>query len=259
MEGDRILIGNAIKHYKTHALGKLGVTFGVSRKHSEMLAQEYRDNGIPAIHMDGETPDDERRRIAIGFAKRELLQITNCDLLGFGWDLARASGIKGVNIQCLTDCKPTKSLAAQLQKNGRNMRYDVEPHLFFDHANNFQEHGLPDTDYKWTLEDRERKGRGDSEKTVAVRQCLPDDDRPGCYFCHPPAAVCPNCNVPYKIHAREIEEVDGELEEIKIIEKKNKRTEVGRAKSLAELQAIGRSRGYKPFWAIKQAQMKGLN
>lgn len=246
MEGDRILIGNAVKHYKTHAMGKLGVTFGVSRKHSEMLAQEYRDNGIPAMHMDGETPDDERRRISVAFAKRELLQIVNCDLLGFGWDLALASGISGVNIQCLTDCKPTKSLAGQLQKNGRNLRYDPEPHIFFDHANNFLEHGLPDADREWTLADREKTSRDGGEKIEPVRQC----DQ--CYFCFKPAPVCPHCGFVFPIQSREIEQVDGELAEIQIQqEKREARQTQGKAQSLEDLIVLGKSKGYARGWAYK--------
>lgn len=254
MEGDRVLIGNAVKHYKKHAMGKLGVTFGVSRKHSEMLAQEYRDNGIPAMHMDGDTPEDERKRIAVAFAKRELLQITNCDLLNFGYDLSLASGIKGVSIQCLTDCKPTKSLAGQLQKNGRNLRYDTEPHIFFDHSNNFMEHGLPDADREWTLSDRERATRGDSEKSIPVRQCT------ACFFCHKPSPVCPHCGFQYPIDSREIEEIDGELAEIQIqAEKKQKRMEVGKATTYAELLQIAKERNYQPGWAWRQAKMKGIH
>jgi superfamily II DNA or RNA helicase len=258
MEGDRVLIGNAVKHYKQHAMGKLGVTFGVSRKHSEMLAQEFRDNGVPAMHMDGETPDDERKRICVAFAKRELLQITNCDLLNFGFDLSSASGIKGVNIQCLTDCKPTKSLAAQMQKNGRNMRYDPEPHLFFDHANSFQEHGLPCADRVWTLEDREKGSKDAAEKSISVRQCLPAEDADGvvrgCYYCHKPAPICPNCLRVYKIESREIEQVDGELQELQIQQqKKQERQKQGRAATLEELIEIGKSKGYRfPVqWAKK--------
>lgn len=260
MEGDRVLIGNAVKHYKTHAMGKLGVTFAVSRKHSEMLAQEYRDNGIPAMHMDGDTPEDDRKKIAIAFARGELLQIVNCDLLGFGYDLSLASGIKGVNIQCLTDCKPTKSLAGQLQKNGRNLRYDIEPHLFFDHANNFIEHGLPCADREWTLQDREKNSKESGEKTIAVRQCLSDGQRQGCNYCHKPAPVCPNCGVPYTVHSREIEEVDGELEEIKIQEiKKVARMEIGMAKTIADLKKIQEERGYALGWVYQMAKVKNIH
>lgn len=259
MEGDRVLIGSAVKHYKNHAMGKLGITFAVSRKHSEMLAQEYRDNGIPAMHMDGDTLDDQRRSIAIAFAKRELLQITNCDLMGFGYDLSLASGIKGVNIQCLTDCKPTRSLAAQLQKNGRNLRYDPEPHIFFDHANSFQEHGLPCADHEWTLEDRAKNSRESSEKTIAVRQCLSDGERQGCNYCHKPAPVCPNCGVPYPVQSREIEEIEGELAEIQIQqEKKEKIKNRKEAKTIPELIQFAVDNNYEnpEKWAMGWMKMR---
>jgi len=256
MEQDRVLIGNAVKHYQKHGHSKLGVTFAVSRKHSELLAQSYRDAGIPAMHMDGETPEDERRRIARAFAKRDILQLCNAELLTFGYDLAAASGIKGANIQCITDCQPTKSLAKQMQKNGRGLRYDGETHLFFDHANNFDEknHGLPCEDREWTLSDRVKGKGGSGDKTMPVRQCSQ------CYHCHRPATHCPNCGHEYPIQAREIEEVEGELSEIEIDRaKKVARVEVGRATTIEDLWRIQKERNYKPGWVYNQMRIKGIS
>lgn len=262
MTDDRVLIGNSVKHYKAHATGKLGITFAVSIKHSEMLAQEYRDNGIPAMHMDGETPESERIRISRAFAMREILQLCCAELLCFGYDLASASGIKNVCIQSMTDDQPTKSLAKQSQKNGRNLRYDVEPHLFFDHAGNIREHGLPDSDREWTLADREKCSRDSAERNIAVRQCLPAQDADGitrgCGFCHKPAPICPNCKRVYMIQSREIMEKDGQLKEIekqaahngKMIERKKRAYEEHQCESLADWMILAEKRGHKKAWAF---------
>ncbi len=251
MEDDRVLIGNSVKHYKTHAMGKLGITFAVSRKHSEMLAAAYRDAGVNAVHMDGETPDDIRVRMAKAFAKREILQICNAELLTFGWDLASASGVKDVCVQVMTDCQPSKSLSKQRQKNGRALRYDIEPHLFFDHAGNIREHGMPCDDIVWSLADRVKK-RDSGERNIPVREC------PKCHFCFHPAKICPNCKYEFPIEYREIKEMEGELEELRITAvKKEARQEQGKAGTYEQLVEMGRKRGYKSpeFWA-KQV-MKG--
>lgn len=279
MEQDRVLIGNSVAHYKKHAMGKLGVTFAVSRKHSEMLAQEYRDKGIPAMHVDGETPLDERRRIFQSYARRELLQLCCAELLTFGFDIADAAGMPGVTVECITDDQPTKSLAKQKQKYGRGLRYDGTTHLFFDHANNNEEHGLPDEEFAWTLEDREKKPREASKSTLAVVQCPPP-----CYFCYRPAPACPHCGAVREIKYREVETVDGELEKINAdILRKEKRMEVGKVrtgrsiqaeaakgghpaewmademkKSRAAISAIATERGYRKGWVYKQMQLKGL-
>jgi len=255
MEQDRVLIGDAVGHYKKHAYGRLGVTFAVSVKHSQLLAQAYRDAGIPAMHMDGETPMDERKRIAKAYANRELLQLCNAELLTFGYDLATASGVKGVRIEGITDCQPTKSLAKQRQKNGRGLRYGEQPAFFFDHANNFNEHGLPCADIDWTLENRMKSTRGSADRAAPVIQCA------GCFFVYPPSQMsCPSCGLVRARTEREIEQREGELQEIQIQqEKKAARMEVVGVKTMDELRRIQRERGYKEGWVLKMAQIKGIS
>jgi len=256
MEQDRVLIGDAVNHYKKHAEGKLGVTFAVSCKHSQILSEEYRNKGIIAVHIDGETPMNERGRIFKAYARREIMQLCCAELLVFGFDIASASGIKDVTVECINDCKPTKSLAKQSQKWGRGLRYDKynpEPHPIFDHANNFEEHGFPCSDRNWTLEDRKKRKGGNTEPTIPVRQCSE------CYFCHTPSPTCPNCGHEYPIQYREVEQIEGELTELEIKqEKKEKRVEVGMAKTFDDLKAIAKERNYATGWVFQMAKVKGI-
>lgn len=84
MTADRaVLIGNAVKHYRQHAMGRLNVAFGTSVKHAEIIAQSFRDAGIPAAHVSGAMDDVRLHGGLKAFARRELLVLANCDLLTF--------------------------------------------------------------------------------------------------------------------------------------------------------------------------------
>lgn len=254
MEADVLLMGDTVNHYKEHAMGKRGVTFCVRRKHSEMMAKAYRDAGVMAVHMDGETPDEVRVKIAKAFAKREIQVICNCELLTFGYDLASISESNAC-VEAMSDCQPTKSLSKQLQKWGRNLRYDGTQHVFFDHANNFETHGLPCDEREWTLEPREKRKRAmtDQERNIAVRQCSQ------CYCVHKPAPICPDCGFVYPIQERVVEEVDVKLNEIEVANHKKKlRKEQGMARTYEDLERIAKERGYKPYWVKIQAKLKGI-
>lgn len=207
LDGDNVLIGDAIKHYKKLADGKLCIAYCVSRKHSEHTAQMFRDAGVPAAHIDGETPQEERASIIRAFANRQIQVLTNVELITTGFDLAAQVG-KDVNVEAISLLRPTQSLSLYLQMIGRGLRRKAEPAIILDHANCVRLHGLPDEDHKWTLSDREVKKKSENQSSVPVRHC------PMCYFDHRPAPTCPNCGHEYEIKYRKIDQVDGELKEL---------------------------------------------
>lgn len=249
MEHQGAIIGDCVSDYRLRCMGRLHIVRCASIKHSQMLSQTFRDNGIPAMHVDGETPDDQRKQIFKAFARREILVLTFCDLLTFGFDLSQASGMD-VCIESCSDMRPSKSLAGQMQYWGRALRYKDYPAIINDHVNNYIDHLLPCTERVWTLESR-KQGKKTGEKTLPTRQC------PACFFVHNPAPVCPNCDHVYEIKGREIDEMDGELVEmdkdaIKAI-KKQERMEQGKASTLDDLIAIGIRKNYKnpTAWASR--------
>lgn len=253
MEQDRVLIGNAVQHYKTHALGKANVAFCTSIKHSELVCAEFSAQGIPAKTIDGTMSDAERRALIRAFAKREILVLCSVDLLHTGFDLASNAGMP-VTVECMSDLRPTKSLALQLQKWGRVLRYKEQPAIIFDHAGNCMNkdgtpnHGFPCEEREWSLESTEKSGRIVGEKATPVKQC------PACFYCHPPAPQCSNCGHVYEVQSREIEQIDGELVELDREAMRQKaKIQQAQARTLDQLIELGRERGYKnpEFWAAK--------
>lgn len=246
MEEQGVIIGDCVNDYRMRAMGRLHIVRCASIKHSQMTAASFRDAGIPAMHVDGTTPDDEMRPIIKGYARREILVLTFCDLLNFGFDLSQASGMD-VCIESGSDLKPSKSLAGQMQYWGRMLRYKPHPAIIMDHVNNWQEHGLPCAARQWSLDDR-KQNKKNTERVPPTRQC----DK--CFYIHAPAPSCPECGHVYTIKSRQIDEVEGSLEEIDpraaVIQRKQ---EQGRAQSLEALIEVGKKRGmrYPAKWAAK--------
>ena len=243
-----VIIGDAVQHYKQLADGKRAITYCASVDHSKHTAAMFRDAGYRAAHLDGETHPVERQRITSDFRDGKLQIITNCDIVSEGYDCPGAEAVILL--------RPTQSLTLYVQQSMRGMRPDKNnPNkvcTILDHVGNVARHGLPDEDREWTLEGTQKTKRaGKSE--FPIRQC------PKCYTAHRAGPVCPKCGYLYPVEQRaEIEQVKGELTQVIDIERQKRRQEVGRARSVAELEQIAIARGYSFHWVRKMCEVKHI-
>lgn len=234
------IVGDAIGHYTRLCHGKRAVVFAAGVDASKNIVAQFRASGIPAEHVDGTMGNDERDAAVERFRRGQTLILSNADLFGEGFDVPA--------IEAAILLRPTKSLSLYLQQVGRALRPlpGKEEAIILDHAGNSITHGLPDDERTWTLADREKRKRS-APAEVTVKQC---DE---CFFVYRPAPKCPQCGHAPEVKAREIEQVEGVLEEVKRAAQVQKRREVGRARTLDDLIRVGRERGYKSpeFWARK--------
>jgi hypothetical protein len=119
-------------------------------------------------------------------------------------------------------------------------------------------HGFPDDARAWSLADGLRRNRATSAAPT-VRTC------PSCYAAFKPQPICPVCGADCAPKAkRGMAQVDGELQELRresvqqrIAERTSHRREQGKARTLQQLLALAKERGYSPGWAYKVYAARG--
>lgn len=236
------IIGDAISTYRQYACGKKAVVFSVSVQHAHHTAEAFQAAGFNSTVLDGELEKHERRLRVERFRRGEIQVIVSCDILNEGFD------VKG--IECGIFLRPTQSLTLWLQQVGRCLRAmpGKDHALLFDHANNAFTHGLPDDEREWTL-DGSSSSHQEKQK-ILIRQCTK------CYAVVPLAArECKWCGFMFPIKPREVEMVEGELQELSETQrlamqaKRDARREQGMSNSYEALLKIEKQRGYKPGWA----------
>lgn len=193
------LIGSMVDHYALHGGGAPALAFAVNVEHSRHIAQQFNAAGIPALHVDGETPTPERDAALTALRSGAVKVLTNCDVFTEGTDLPL--------VKCIILARPTKSVRIYLQQVGRGSRpFGALPFVVLDHAGNAVEHGRPDRDREWTLDAKPKKKGG----APPAKTC------PSCYAVVEPACrVCPECGHEFELTGPgEIEEVAGSLVEI---------------------------------------------
>jgi superfamily II DNA or RNA helicase len=171
------LIGDAVEHYKKLSPQLPGLAYCVGIAHSMATAEAFNGAGYSAVHIDGETPKDERRAAIAALAGGKLDLICNCGLFSEGVDVP----LLGLVILL----RPTQSLGLYLQMIGRALRVGGGKRraLILDHAGNWERHGLYDFPHCWSLEGRENTNPGQ-----LVRRC-PQCDAVIAIR----AAECPEC------------------------------------------------------------------
>lgn len=130
-----------------------------------------------------------------------------------------------------------------------------------DHVANYSRFGLPDDDFDWTLDDREKKRNGRKDDAPAIKTC----DR--CFRVVPAQSkICPFCGFEFEIEATEMQEdKNAKIEKIgefkMVADYKNVKYGKMKASEVEDprdFYKIAKARGYKNGWAFKQMKMRGM-
>ncbi len=238
------ITGSALSHYRKHADSLQALVFCTSVKHAQDVSKQFNDAGYPAVTLTGDIDREIRRGIVSDFRRRAIRVVTSCDVLSEGVDIPGAF--------CGIFLRPTQSVGLYLQQVGRLLRpCEGKDHaILLDHVNHAMTLGLPDEPRQWSLEGEDRKRK---PKAPSVRVC------PKCWRalqsgtreCPPP------CGHLFAVESRKITEVDGELAEMtpeELARRKARKLEGFerfKSRSLEELEAFARKKGYRPGWALR--------
>jgi DNA repair protein RadD len=230
-------MGDCLSHYRQHLEGRTAIAFCCSVAHAEAVADLFNRNGIPAASIDGTMPTTTRRDLLERLGTGSLKVLTSCALIGEGVDVPSVGG-------CIL-LRPTQSVALHLQMIGRCLRpQDGKQAVILDHVGNTNRLGHHLDEREWTLDGiRKREGT----KAPSVKVC------PQCFCsCRSGTPECPECHHRFAPERRELEHVEGQLQELeRAAAQQERRREQAQARTIQELVAIGRKRGMRnPYmWA----------
>lgn len=249
------ITGSAIEHYIRLCSNQPAITFCVSIRHAEHVAQEFNAAGIRTMCIHGKLPDRQREAAIRGLADGTWQNLTSCDLISEGTDIPVVAA--GIGL------RPTASLGLYMQQVGRILRVypGKSAAIWLDHVGNCLRHGLPTEPRQWSLDGLKKRKRAEQESNPSVKQCA------RCFAMFPAGTqICPQCGEPVLSTAgREIKQVDGELRKIepmsideykKRMARMDRRREEGRANSLEDLLRIADERGYNRQWAYIRWNIK---
>jgi superfamily II DNA or RNA helicase len=223
--------GDAIHHYHRLADAQQAIAFCCNVAHAESVRDAFATAGISAALLMGGTAD--RDGVVAAFASGIIRVLVTVDVVSEGFDIPAAS------VAILL--RPTQSLGLYLQQVGRVLRPapGKDAAIILDHVGNVTRHGFPDQIRQWSLEHGAKRADG-SQPAPSVRTCSQ------CFAAFRPAPQCPVCGadcVPEQ--RRPMQQVDGDLKELKRIDVQLRRREQGKAQTLQQLIAIGHARNMR--------------
>jgi len=225
------ITGNLLAHYQRHMNGKRALVFAAGIAHSQAVAEAFRAAGVSAAHLDGSSPEAERKEILAKFEAGEIMVVSNVDLFDEGFDVPACQGV--------LIARPTQSFVKHRQMIGRCLRRkdDGSKAIVLDHAGNFLRHGMPDDVTDWDLHDKPTK----KEEAPKHKICK------GCFAVLPVhLRECPQCGHVFRTKPRQGPEIKpGELRKVK-----QKVWATAEKEALyTSLMAQARAMGYAPGWA----------
>ena len=177
----RVMTAGALEFWQEHAQGRQTIAYAVSIDHAHNLVKVFREVGVRAEAILGDTDLQKRNRAIEAFRAGNLEVLVNVVVATEGFDLPDAS--------CVLVTRPTKSLALFMQMLGRGLRPkgDGGDCLILDLSANSLAHGPPEEDREWSLRPRRLQSPGASP----YQRC------PACARqVHPAHHNCPRCAAP---------------------------------------------------------------
>jgi superfamily II DNA or RNA helicase len=231
--------GDAIAHYNRLAAGQRGIAFCCNVQHAEHVASSFNAAGIAAATLLGSTDPLVRDSTVQQFAAGQIQVLVTVDVVSEGFDIPAAG--------CAILLRPTQSLGLYLQQVGRVLRPapGKAAAIVLDHVGNVHRHGFPDDPRDWSLDDRLKRAAGAGGAAPSVRTC------PACFAAFKPAPLCPCCGAACAPPPRTIRQQDGELKELQRVNAQLRKAERRKARTIGELLALAKQRGYSPAWAWK--------
>lgn len=229
--------GDAVVEYTRHCPGKPALVFCCTIKHSEFVAQLFRDAGYRAESLSCELDHATRKQHIQDLGSGRLDILTSCNVISEGTDIPI--------VTAAILLRPTASEALYLQQVGRALRPapGKDHALIIDCVGNILTHGMPDAERAYSLDSKKKK----EYSAPPVREC------PKCYAVLPAqTTVCPECGYVFAAKTPKhvmIERVD--LVEIKVeerAERRNRKRRIAMARTFEELDALRLEFGYKPGW-----------
>jgi len=271
-----VVTGCCIEHYRRICDGAKAIIFCSSVKHAEHTADQFNEAGYRAASLDGTMHENDRKGRVKAITEGRIDALTSVDLVSEGFDLP--------SLKVAIMLRRSASLSMILQMIGRVLRPEYAPGFdlttisgrlaaiaasdkpnayIIDHVSNIRLHeleglGLPEFDIEWTLNGEVKRRQGSKDPAKQYRQCN------SCYRVHPPAPKCPFCGFEYKTKGRELEQVDGFLEQVnpqdpaiiarlQKIEKDramfDRMKEEKQCRSIEDWEALAEKRGHKKSWA----------
>lgn len=161
---DATIQGDIIEHYRKYADGKQAIVYAPTVEVSQMIAEWFNQADIPAIHCDGKTNKNERKKIMQDFKDKKFKILCNVDLVSEGFDAP--------NVGVIILCRPTKSVVLHLQQSMRGMRYRPgKTSIILDHVGNGLNLGLPTSDFEWSLKGKSKETREKGPPCIECPSC----------------------------------------------------------------------------------------
>lgn len=248
---DKRLIGDIVSQWWRLASDRQTVVFASGVAHSRHLAQAFRDTGVAAEHIDGDTFKEERDHIIWRVQRGDVQVLCNCLVTTEGWDAPEVS--------CAVLARPTKSLGLYLQMAGRVLRPapGKEDALLLDHSGSVHMHGFIDDDHPWALDaqDKIQRRQQKRDQTNTHKRITCGE----CGYVYQGRVVCPACGwaPPAKSQAPEVDE--GDLAPVSGEEgqkRARKWTKADKQRWYSMLLGHARAKGYKDGWAAHKYREK---